>query len=231
MSLAPLHIASERLMLDPAGALIWPAQKLMAIADLHLEKGAHFASRGQFLPPYDSAETLARLRLLLRRHRPERLVLLGDSFHHSSGRLSTADRQSLTTLTQGLRLTWLLGNHDPALPPDLPGEALDSFSEGPFTFRHIPTARLSQGAEIAGHFHPKAAMPTRAGAISRPCFVTSANRVILPAFGAFTGGLDIADPAIATLFPRGGRAFLLGEARLFSFPVPPRRTLAPVAAP
>ena len=226
-ALAPLHIAGERLMLCPGGALIWPARKLMAVADLHLEKGHHFATRGQFVPPYDSAETLDRLRRLLRSHRPERVVFLGDSFHRATSRLAAADAQALAVLAQGLRITWLLGNHDPALPPDLPGEAAEVLEDGPLTFRHIPSARITQGVEIAGHLHPKAAMPTRAGHVTRPCFVTSANRVLLPAFGAYTGGLEIGDPAIATLFPRGGRAFLLGAERLFSFPVPPRRSMQP----
>ncbi|MBR0656116.1 ligase-associated DNA damage response endonuclease PdeM [Plastoroseomonas arctica] len=226
-ALAPLHIAGERFMLDPGGALLWPARKLMAVADLHLEKGSSFATRGQFVPPYDSAETLDRLRRLLRRHRPQRLVFLGDSFHRATSRLTVADAQALAVLAQGLSITWLLGNHDPALPPDLPGDAVDVLEEGPMTFRHIPTARLMQGHEVAGHLHPKAAMATRAGSVTRPCFVTSANRVLLPAFGAYTGGLEIADPAIATLFPRGGRAFLLGAERLFSFPVPPRRSMQP----
>jgi DNA ligase-associated metallophosphoesterase len=225
MSLAPLHIAGERLMLDPGGALIWPARKLMAVADLHLEKGSHFATRGQFVPPYDSAETLGRLRLLLRRHRPERLVFLGDSFHRATSRLTVADGQALAVLAQGLSITWLLGNHDPSLPPDLPGEACEALEDGPFTFRHIPSARIAQGAEIAGHLHPKTAMATRAGSVTRPCFVADARRVLLPAFGAYTGGLEIGNPAIATLFPRGGRAFLLGADRLFSFPVAPRRSM------
>lgn len=229
MSLAPLHIAGERLMLDPAGALVWPARRLLAVADLHLEKGSHFAARGRFVPPYDSAETLERLRLLLRRHRPERLLFLGDSFHDGDGaaRLAPAVAQGLAQMVAGLALTWLLGNHDPAPPRDLPGDAAEALVDGPFTFRHIPGSRPAKGAEIAGHLHPKAAMPTRAGFVTRPCFVTDARRVLLPAFGAYTGGLEVSDPAIAGLFPRGGRAFLLGTGRLFSFPLAPRASRGP----
>jgi hypothetical protein len=233
MSLAPLHIAGERLMLDPAGALAWPAQRLLAVADLHLEKGSHFAARGRFVPPYDSAETLARLRLLLRRHRPERLLLLGDSFHRAESRLAPADAASLVQAIDGIAVTWLLGNHDPKLPDGLPGAVAEVVTEGPFTFRHIPSPRIAAGCEIAGHLHPKAAMLTRAGYVSRPCFVADAKRVLLPAFGAYTGGLEVGDPAIAGLFPRGARAFLLGTERLFSFPLAPRghRPAVSVAMP
>lgn len=232
MSLAPLHVAGERLMLDPAGALVWPARRLLAVADLHLEKGSHFATRGRFLPPYDSAETLERLRLLLRRHRPERLLFLGDSFHDGDGaaRLAPAIAQGLARMVAGLSLTWLLGNHDPAPPRDLPGESAEVLTDGLLTFRHIPGLRPAKGAEIAGHLHPKAAMPTRAGFVTRPCFVADAKRVLLPAFGAYTGGLEVSDPAIAGLFPRGGRAFLLGTERLFSFPLAPRGRQAAASA-
>lgn len=223
---APIHIAGERLMLDPAGLAAWPAQRLLAVADLHLEKGSHFAAGGRFLPPYDTRETIGRLALALRRHRPRRLVLLGDSFHdaHGCDRLADADRATLARLLEGIEVVWVLGNHDPVAPEGLPGIAAEEWQLGPLTFRHI--ARPGASAELSGHFHPKATMPTRAGGVTRPCFLADARRLLLPAFGAYTGGLDIRDPAVAALFPRGGRAFLLGEARLFSFPTGPLRRLA-----
>jgi uncharacterized protein len=202
------------MMLDPAGVLHWPAQKLLCVADLHLEKGSAFARAGYFLPPYDTRDTLARLALLIRRYGPKRLVFLGDSFHDTEGaaRLSPTDRAALLRLLEGLEPIWVLGNHDPAPPCDLPGEAFEEWRQGPITFRHIPSPFSRQAPpEIAGHFHPKATAPTRAGGISRPCFVANPRRVIMPAFGAFTGGLCVTDPAIARLFPQGGRAFLLGE--------------------
>ncbi len=220
---APLHIAGERLMLDPGGALAWPARRLLAVSDLHLEKGSHFAQRGSFLPPYDTRETLDRLGLVLRRWRPARLVLLGDSFHdrRGSARMQPADAALLARMVSGIEVAWVLGNHDPAPPEALPGEAAEEVREGPLTFRHIGAAR-AQG-EVSGHFHPKATMPTRAGGVTRPCFLTDGRRLLMPAFGAYTGGLDIADPAIGALFPRGGRAFLLGRDRLYSMPTGPLR--------
>lgn len=222
---APIHIAGERLMLDPRGCVAWPAQRLLALADLHLEKGSAFAARGRMLPPYDTAETLDRLSRVLRHWGPERVVLLGDSFHDAAGsaRLAPADSALLRRLLAGIEVVWVLGNHDPAPPRDLPGEAVAEWALGPFTFRHIGTPGAT--AELSGHFHPKATMPTRAGGVTRPCFLSDGRRVLLPAFGAYTGGLDIGDPAIARLFPRGGRAFLVGAERCYSFPTGPLRRL------
>jgi DNA ligase-associated metallophosphoesterase len=223
MAAAPLHIAGERLMLDPAGVLHWPARRLMCVADLHLEKGSAFAARGRLLPPWDTRETLARLVPLLRLYRPRRVVFLGDSFHDDDGpsRLMASDRAAVLHALAGIEAVWVAGNHDPSPPAGLPGVAAPEHAEGPFVFRHVPAARAK--GEIAGHLHPKAAAPTRAGGIVRPCFVSDGARVLMPAFGAFTGGLDVADPAIASLFPRGGRAFLLGPRRLHAFPLAPGR--------
>lgn len=223
MTAAPLHLAGERLMLDPAGLVAWPAQRLLAVADLHLEKGSAFAARGRMLPPYDTRETLDRLGHALRRWKPARLVLLGDSFHDAAGcaRLPPAEAATLARLLDGVETVWVLGNHDPVAPDGLPGLACAEWSLGPLSFRHV--ARPGATAELSGHYHPKATMPTRAGGVTRPCFLADARRLMLPAFGAYAGGLDIADPAIAALFPRGGRAFLLGAARLFSFPTGPLR--------
>lgn len=223
MSAAPIHLAGERLMLDPAGFVAWPAQRLLAVADLHLEKGSHFAARGSLVPPYDTKETLERLALGLRRWRPARLVLLGDSFHDGGGsaRLAAADAAALHRLLAGIEAIWVLGNHDPVAPEALPGAATEEHRIGPLVFRHI--AKPGAAGELSGHFHPKATAPTRAGGVTRPCFLADARRLLLPSFGAYTGGLDIGDPAIAALFPRGGRAFLLGRDRLFSFPTGPLR--------
>ncbi len=219
MSAAPIHLAGERLMLDPAGALHWPARRLLAVSDLHLEKGSAAARKGSLLPPWDTKETLDRLALLLRRYQPAVVVLLGDSFHDPDGaaRLPAMEAARLEAMTAGRRLVWVLGNHDPAPPDGLPGESVAEFALDGIVFRHQAEARVL-GGEISGHFHPKARVPARAAEICRPCFVTDARRVILPAFGAYTGGLDMRDPAISGLFRRGGRVFLLGRERLFSFP-------------
>ncbi len=227
---APIHMGGERIMLDPAGFAAWPAQRLLAVADLHLEKGSAFAARGQLLPPYDTRETLEALGLALRRWKPARLVLLGDSFHDARGasRLSPGDAALLARLVQGIELVWVLGNHDPVAPEGLPGVAAAEWRLGPLVFRHI--AQPGAVAELSGHFHPRATMPTRCGGVTRPCFLFDGRKLLLPAFGAYTGGLDITDPAIAGLFPRGGRAFLLGKERLFSFPTGPLRGAATRAA-
>ena len=218
MSSAPLHFGPERLMLDPGGAIVWPAQGLLAVADLHLEKGSAAATRGSLLPPWDSAATLDRLALLLRRHKPATTILLGDSFHDSAGsaRLHPAQRERLALMARTTRFVWVLGNHDPQAPADLPGLAVAELAIGKLVFRH--QAQPGSSYEISGHFHPKASIAARGATVSRPCFVTDGRRVILPALGAYTGGLDVHDPAIARLFPRGGRIFLLGQDRLFSFP-------------
>lgn len=218
MTPAPLHLAGERLMLDPGGALYWPGGELLAVSDLHLEKGSSFARRGMLLPPWDTRVTLDRLVLLLRHWRPRVLVALGDSFHDTGGasRLPQAEAARLGAIAAALRLVWVSGNHDPEPPEGLDGESVPAFRAGPLVFRHQAEPRAEVG-EVSGHFHPKAAVPARGTTVCRPCFVADARRLVMPAFGAYTGGLDVGNPAISRLFPRGGRVFLLGRERLFSF--------------
>jgi DNA ligase-associated metallophosphoesterase len=218
MTAAPIHIAGERLMLDPAGAMFWPAAGLLVVSDLHLEKGTAFARRGMLLPPWDTQATLDRLTALLRRWKPKIIVALGDSFHDrgGAGRLPAGELERLNRMTETARFVWVLGNHDPTPPAGVGGESVEEFAAGPFIFRHEAIPNAAPG-EIVGHHHPKALVPARGTSVTRPCFVTDARRVMMPAFGAYTGGLDVRDPAIARLFPRGGRAFLLGKDRLFSF--------------
>ncbi len=232
MSPAPFHIGTERVMLDPAGVLYWPAARLLAVADLHLEKGSAAARRGALLPPWDTRITLDRLLNRVCHWRPEIVVALGDSFHDNGGpaRLPPVEADRLRRIAAATRLFWVLGNHDPLPPDGLPGEHGDAFRLGPLAFRHESRARSlrheAERAEICGHHHPKARVATRGGPISRPCFVADPARMIMPAFGAYTGGLDVSHPAIATLFPRGGRAFLLGAERLFSFALAEMRASA-----
>jgi DNA ligase-associated metallophosphoesterase len=219
MVAAPLHLNGERLMLDPMGAAFWPERKTLIVADLHLEKASAAAARGSLLPPFDTRATLERLSRLMNLYRASRLIALGDSFHDSRGteRLASSDRAYLARLTHEAQFIWITGNHDAGLT-GVAGECVAAWQEGPFIFRHQAEAKHPPGlAEISGHYHPKASIPTRAHQISRPCFATDGRRLVLPALGAFTGGLDIRDPAIASLFPRGLRAFLLGRDRLFHF--------------
>ncbi|MGH7042725.1 MAG: ligase-associated DNA damage response endonuclease PdeM [Acetobacteraceae bacterium] len=232
MSAAPLHLAGERLLLDPAGALVWPSARLLAVADLHLEKGSAFAAKGMLLPPWDSRVTLDRLGVLLRRWTPRIVLALGDSFHDGAGaaRLAAGEAARLRAIAAAHRLVWITGNHDPVPPEGLGGESAGAFAAGPLLFRHQPGPAAAQG-EIYGHLHPKAAVASRGGTVRRACFVADARRVLLPAFGAYAGGLDVTDPAIAGLFPRGGRVFLLGRERLFSFPLAAPRGAAQLRMP
>lgn len=204
-------------MLDPAGGLLWPAVGLLAVSDLHLEKGSSYARHGQLLPPWDTHATLDRLALLLRRYQPRIVIALGDSFHDADGssRLPSGELSRLRAMTAAHRFIWVQGNHDPVPPSGVGGEWVETYVTASLVFRHQATAG-AQG-EISGHHHPKAAVPARGGSVSRPCFVSDSRRLMMPAFGAYTGGLDVRDPAIARLFPRGGRVFLLGRERLFSF--------------
>ena len=219
MTPAPIHLAGERLLLDPGGALFWPAQRLLAVADLHLEKGSAAAVRGALLPPWDTRATLDRLAGLLRRFQPETVVALGDSFHDGCGsaRLAAGDAARLRLMAAAHRFVWVLGNHDPSPPEGLGGEATAELALGRLCLRHEARPGPANG-ELCGHHHPKARVAARGGSISRPCFVFDGRRLMLPAFGAYTGGLDVAETPIAALFPRGGRVFLLGRDRLFSFP-------------
>jgi DNA ligase-associated metallophosphoesterase len=213
MTAAPLHFRDERVLLDPAGAAFFPARRTLAVADLHFEKSSALAARGALLPPYDTAATLERLTRLVRRYRPARVVALGGG----CARLRKDDRARIEVLAREAAFIWITGNHDPA-PTGLPGVAAEEWREGNFVFRHQAKPALNgREIEVSGHFHPKASIESRAKRVSRPCFVTDAARLMLPAFGAYTGGLDVRDKAIASLFPRGLRVFLLGQDQLFSF--------------
>lgn len=217
MAPVPIRFAGHDLLLDPLGAVVWPEAGLLAVADLHLEKGSAAAVNGSLVPPWDTAATLDRLAALLRRWRPATVIALGDSFHDGAGfaRMHPADATRLAAMARAAHFVWVLGNHDREPAPGLIGAATECWSFGGVAFCH--QARPGHGPELVGHHHPKASVATRAGTVTRPCFVLDHNRIMLPALGAFTGGLDIRSPAIATLFPRGGRAYLLGQGRLFSF--------------
>jgi uncharacterized protein len=227
MTAAPITLAGHRLALDPGGALWWPEQELLAVADLHLEKGSACAVRGHLVPPWDTRATLDRLAVLLRRYRPRIVLALGDSFHDpdGAGRLMAADAARLAAMAAAHGFVWLMGNHDPMPPAGVPGTTAEWWEAGGIVFRHEAGGDTP---EICGHHHPKASVATRALTITRPCFVAGPNRLMLPAFGAFTGGLDVRHPAIARLFPRAGRAFLLGRDRLFGFALGQSIETAPV---
>ena len=223
--MATMEFRGETLVLDPAGVLIWPRLSLLAVADLHLEKGSACAGRGQLVPPWDSFATLERLAALVLRHEPRVVIAVGDSFHdqRAAARLSAADGAVLAGIGRAARLIWVRGNHDPLPPEGLAGEACETFAAEGLLFRHQAAAHHGHpGApgEVSGHFHPKARVMTRAGEIVRPCFMTDAHRIMLPSFGAYTGGLEVRSPSIARHYPRGGHAYLLGRDRVFCFQIP-----------
>ncbi|MBL8698776.1 MAG: ligase-associated DNA damage response endonuclease PdeM [Alphaproteobacteria bacterium] len=213
---ARLTVNGRALQADVSGALFQPDAGALIVADLHLEKGSHFARRGQFLPPYDTRATLEKLARVIRRFRPRRVVCLGDSFHDAEAgeRIAAADRDVLRRLVAAQPWTWILGNHDPAIPPDLGGDCEPSVTLDGLVLRHEPAAAPATG-EICGHLHPKASVAARGQRLTAACFVTDGTRLVMPAFGAYAGGLDVLDPAIARLFGRAGfRALLLGSERL-----------------
>lgn len=217
---AEIRIGTTALVADPAGVLYRPEEGLLAVADLHLEKGSAFASRGILLPPYDTAATLARLARLIARYAPRTVVALGDSFHDGGGpaRIAAADRDQLAALQRGRDWIWIAGNHDPAPPAGIGGGSAAALALGGITFRHQPREEPAEG-EIAGHLHPIARIVQRGRAVSRRCFAADSRRLVMPAFGAYTGGLNVRHHAFARLFP--GRAFtahMLGERRLYAVP-------------
>lgn len=302
--LTSIGIAGAELLLDPSGAAFWVEERLLVVADMHLEKGSAFARRGQMLPPFDTRDTLDRLERLVARHQPRTLLALGDSLHDrwAAERLDDDARMRIRSLAAKVDLVWIAGNHDPA-PHDLGGTCIETLALGPLRFRHEPEAErchepeaercpkpeaekchepeernkpeadrcnkpeaekrdqpeagecnLSQtgafyvppaetcGAsevgrmilphaasgradmmtgEVCGHLHPAARVVVRGRSLRRRCFVSDGTRLILPAFGAFTGGLDVTAPAIAGLFARGRfEVHLLGDGRTFRLPAP-----------
>jgi DNA ligase-associated metallophosphoesterase len=215
-----VEFRGERLVADASAALLWPAQRTLVVADLHLEKASSLARRGSLLPPYDTRATLASLAELLRRFPAERVICLGDSFHDRGGpaRLAGEDAGVLAALVEGREWVWVCGNHDPVLPATIGGERVVGEKRlGPLVFRHAARPQTEPG-EVSGHFHPKATIAVRAGRIGGRCFVADERRLVLPAFGALTGGLDSLDPAIAGLFPDGFSVHLLGRDRVVTAP-------------
>jgi len=218
--MVPFSFAGETFEATAAGALYWPARRALLLADLHLEKASWFARLGQFLPPYDSHATLSALADEAKRSGAARLYCLGDSFHDAFGcdRLPASARALLTELTARLDWTWIVGNHDPGFADHCGGRIEDEVQLGGIVLRH-EAIRDDARPEISGHFHPKLRLNLKGRHVSRRCFVLSPTKLIMPAFGALTGGLDAHHPEILRSVGANAAALVPVSDRLLRFPL------------
>jgi DNA ligase-associated metallophosphoesterase len=212
-----IDVNAERLVPDPSGALWWPSEATLVFSDLHFEKGSSYARAGALLPPYDTRETLARMVECIDRRQPRRIIALGDSFHdrYADERLDESDRATLRALGSRGEWIWIKGNHDPSPPAWLGGTITAEAAIGGLIFRHEPETGRQQG-EIAGHLHPCATVIRRGRALRRRCFVSDGTRIVLPSFGAYTGGLDVREAAVEVLFPSSYLAYVMGARRVYA---------------
>jgi uncharacterized protein len=212
--------AGESFQPLPCGALWWPGEQTLFVADLHFEKASHFAAKGWLLPPHATADTLANLIGAVESTGAQRLVCLGDSFHDEAGpeRLQPETRRALMTMTRSLDWWWITGNHDEDSAGVLGGRVMAQASLGPLVLRHEADP-ADATPELSGHFHPKLVIRHRGRHIARRCFAHSPTKLILPAYGAFTGGLDLADPAMQTALAGPATALVVEGDRLLRFPV------------
>lgn len=211
------EVNGETLMLDCAGAMWWPAERTLVFSDIHFEKGSSLARRGAFLPPYDTRTTLRRMAAVIERYAPARVIALGDSFHdrEAADRLDDEERRALARFVGGTNWVWIEGNHDPQPPAWLGGTITQEVAIGGLVFRHEPSP-LPQPGEIAGHLHPCATVSLRGRSLRRKCFASDGTRLVMPAFGAYAGGLDVGDEAISNLFAGAFAAYMMGGRRVYA---------------
>ena len=212
-----VRVNGEALVLDATGALWWPEARALVLADLHFEKGSAYARGGTYLPPYDTRTTLKRIAALMARYQPATVIALGDSFHDAGAeaRLDADERAELVRLVAASDWVWIAGNHDPEPTIWLGGRAVSGMALGGLFFRHDPSLRPEPG-EIAGHLHPCHTVSRRGRALRRRCFVSDGRRLVMPAFGAYAGGLDLRDEVVERLFPRACIAYMLGAQRVYA---------------
>lgn len=198
-------VSGRQFIADQSGALYWPSEDALIIADMHLEKGSHYAAKGQMLPPYDTRATLMALAEAIDRFEADHVIALGDSFHDANGpaRMAPEDREILAILMEDRDWCWVTGNHDPVLPELLGGLVVDELAIGGLVLRHEPKPGPIPH-EIAGHMHPAAKISLYGHALRRPCFIGNGRRLIVPAFGAYAGGLNVLDDAFRPLFGNDG---------------------------
>lgn len=213
----PIDICGWSFLADMSGALYWPARNALIVADLHLEKGSSYAPKGVMLPPYDTRDTLQRLAEAIDRYKPETVIALGDSLHDvdAASRIAAEDLQTLRIIQDDVDWIWITGNHDPEIADKLGGHVIDGVDVDGLRLRHEPTARWCTH-EIAGHLHPAAKVAMHGYRIRRPCFISNGLRLVMPAFGTFTGGLNVLDDAFVPLFANDGFAvWILGQEGLY----------------
>jgi DNA ligase-associated metallophosphoesterase len=212
-----IDVNGETVLLDALGAAYLPSHRTLIVADMHFEKGSSFARSGQFLPPYDSRATLLKLTEAVGRHRPGMVVALGDSFHDgdAGARIGGHERAMLAALARVTEFLWIAGNHDPQPPGWLGGSVAAEIVLGGLTLRHEPQGELHLG-EVAGHLHPCATVGKWGRSVRRRCFVSDGLRLVLPAFGAYAGGLDVRETPIAALFAGPYHAYMLGQRRVYA---------------
>ncbi len=218
--MVPFSFAGHDFLASPDGALFWPTERALLVADLHLEKASWFARLGQMLPPYDSHATLSALDRDIDRTGAALLYCLGDSFHDRFGcdRLPTAARNLLASLTARLDWIWITGNHDAGFIDHCGGRIEDEVHVAGITLRHEAVAH-DPTPEISGHFHPKLRMTMKGRSVSRRCYVVSKTKLILPAYGALTGGLDASHPEITRKVGPGAAALVPVTGRVLRFPI------------
>jgi DNA ligase-associated metallophosphoesterase len=218
--MVPLSFAGHDFFASPEGALYWPAEQALLVADLHLEKASWFARLGQFLPPYDSQATLQALEREVERTAVTRLYCLGDSFHDRFGcdRLPASARALLASMTARLDWVWIVGNHDAGFIDHCGGRIEEECDVGGIILRH-EALEGDPRPEISGHFHPKLRLSLRGRHVSRRCYIAGAAKLILPAFGALTGGLDAGHPEIMKKVGPGASALVPSSDRLLRFPI------------
>jgi len=215
---AETELNGQTLVLDPAGAIYLPDCGLLCVSDLHLEKGAAFARRGQLLPPWDTFATLKILGSVIARHNPRIVVSLGDNFHdrRGSAEMPELGRMMIRDMAAGREWIWISGNHDPDGVDNLPGISAETLTYGGLHFRHDPLAAAGPG-EVAGHLHPAAVLIRRERGVRRPCFAIDGKRLVMPSFGVMTGGLDLRHKAFTGLFEKARLvAHMLGQGRVHS---------------
>ena len=211
-------INGQDVILNSDGTALFDGGRVMVVSDLHLEKGRALSKTAP-MPLYDTDATLDALDEAIKRDQPRQLICLGDSFHRAdlAASLALSYQNRINKVTDGLDVIWITGNHDPELPDFLPGVAKSDHQTSSLWFRHMAEDEITSG-DVSGHYHPKVSIKTRARRISGKCFVHDGTRLIMPSFGAYTGGLSVFNPAIKQFFPKGGEIIFCHACQVYRYP-------------